>query len=92
MDQIALRIQLFHRLYLTCMAGMLFFFVVSVVLFWKHDMRTVFAYFAMQQVKRESRSIKKRNYDEDTAVLSNIPARFRVEREILFVHTEEVID
>lgn len=92
MDQIALHVQLFHRLYLFCMAGMLFFCLISVILFWKYDMRSVFAYFTNQQEKKGVRRIKEKGFEEETAVLRKIPVRFRVERELLFVHTEEVIE
>ena len=99
MNQIAVRIQLFHRLYLTCMGGTIFFLLISVVLFVKYDMSSVFAYYTKRQETREIKKIKERGFVNDskrtevkTAVLRSCPVSFRVEREVIFVHTEEVIE
>lgn len=76
MENISGQIELYHNLYLFCLTGMLVFLAVSAVLFICLDIRTaVKSYTGMG---RRRKMTKKRS-------------AFFVDREILLVHTDEII-
>jgi hypothetical protein len=71
-------VDLFHNLYLGCLtcAGVCLF--VSIVLFIRLDIREAFGVLTGRQVKKETRRLEK--------------ADFYIEREIMYIHTNEVVE
>lgn len=108
MENITERIQLFHNLYRTLFGGMTGCLLISVILFFKLDMKNVIRYFLKRDVKKEIRKKQNREINntggmeehtsvlrktEDvTMVLPQEKLSFYCEYEILFIHTNEIIE
>jgi len=90
MEEIAGRIELYHRLSLLCLIGMVLFLGLSLLLFVRLDIRNTLLFFTGIRAKREIR-----RQEECTELLTaRLPDReenFAVEREILLIHTDEII-
>ena len=85
MDQIAEQIMLFHRLYVTCFWGTGIFLLFAAVIFFQCDMKSVLSYFARQK-KTVFKTEKK---TEDFREISD---SFCVVKEIMYVHSQEIIE
>jgi hypothetical protein len=72
----------FHQLYLTCMAGAAIFWVMSIHLFIRTDIKGVIGFFMRSRGNGKICKIQEKERAESA---------FCMEREILIVHTEEVI-
>jgi hypothetical protein len=70
--------ELFHRLYLDCLAGMGACFLLSGGLFIRMDIRSAIGILGGYRMKKRKHGMKN--------------AEFQMERELLLIHTNEVIE
>ena len=89
--------ELLHGLYLACLGGMGTGIVVSVILFFWLDIRTVWRVLAGAPVRVKERAKAKaprrrrnrRKADQGTVILDTGQQIFYVEREVMVIHTEQ---
>ncbi len=97
MENLSGRLTLFHNLYLGCLACLAVCLAIAVLLFIRLDIRNVIAFLTGHEAKREIRHIressgeKRQKKEEKTTLLNQELPDFRVEREILMIHTDEII-
>ena len=97
METIVSRIHLFHTLFLICLTGMFLSFSFSIFLFFYLDIREVVKLFIGKGYKKEilktdAKGIWKDCKEEPTTVLRMAKKTFYVEKEIIFIHTDEIIE
>ena len=97
MENVVSRIRLFHALFLAGLAGTSVSFLFSIFLFFYLDIRGVIELFTGKGAKKEilkidAEGIWKAYEEEPTTVLRMAQKPFYVEREIIFIHTDEIIE
>lgn len=71
-------VELFHNLYLGCLVGAVVCLFLSIVIFLRFDIRGACGVLTGHQAKKEIHRLEK--------------ADFYIEREIMFIHTNEVVE
>lgn len=94
-EEIARRLSFYHSLFFVCLIGMAVFLGISVLLFLRFEIRSTLRLWFSKPIKAGKKKKKSpvkmqkkpwKNEEQKTTQLS-----FRVEQEIMWIHTEEEI-
>lgn len=92
-EEVARRLSFYHSLFLGCLIGMIVFLGISVLLFLRFEIRSTLRLWFRKPIKagkkKKKRPVKMqkkpwKNEEQKTTQLA-----FRVEQEIMWIHTEE---
>ena len=79
MENIAGRIELFHNLYLVCLIGTVVFLVISIIVFWKLNIKDVIGFFTGKQAKKEISKIEESDFGRRVGI-KNITSSMKTEK------------
>lgn len=87
MNDISRKISLYQNLYLVCLVLALIFLLTAIALFFLLDIRSTFGYLTGQDAKKKIKEL------ETAAIMfgGGAGGKFVVVREIMLIHTEEII-
>ncbi len=88
MNDISGKLSLYHNLFLACLVLAFICFALAIALFFILDIRSTLGYLTGRRAKKKIREFKAAAAQQARA---GIRGKFLIERELILIHTEEVI-
>ena len=100
MDQIMSRISLYHNLYFVCLGATILFFIISTFLLLYLDVKNCIRFLTGRQAHKEIERLNIEGVAKKTTskkevyetMLLQEDKEFFIEREIIMIHTKEIIE